>query len=86
MLKLLICGGGRYEEALFVASAQAADDTGPSDGRVHDGNDICELGLEDGVEVLRCALGNEGVAVCEGGEDADPVDTMLALISSTEGV
>jgi hypothetical protein len=53
---------------------------------VHDGNDICELGLEDGVEVLRCALGNEGVAVCEGGEDADPVDTMLALISSTEGV
>jgi hypothetical protein len=36
-----------------------------------DGDDILQLGFEDGVEVLGRADGDDGVGVCEGGEDAD---------------
>jgi hypothetical protein len=44
---------------------------------VHDGNDVCELGFEDGIEVCGGALGHEGVAVGKCGEDADS-DNLLA--------
>ena len=36
-----------------------------------DGNDILEFGFEDTVEVLRGADGDNGVGVCQEGEDAD---------------
>ena len=35
------------------------------------GNDVLELGFEDGVKVFRGADCDEGVGVCEGREDAD---------------
>ena len=38
-----------------------------------DGDDVLQLGFEDGVEVLGGADGDEGIRVGEGGEDADSV-------------
>ena len=35
-----------------------------------------KLGFEDAVEVLGCADGDQGVGVCEGGEDADFVGVL----------
>jgi len=46
---------------------------------VADGDYILQFGFEDGVEVFGGANGDEGVGVCEGGEDADSVgDARLA--------
>lgn len=71
MLQFLVGGRGRDEEAVFVAGCEAPDDAGAGDGAVADGDYVLELGFEDGVEVFGGADGDEGVGVCEGGEDAD---------------
>ena len=71
MLKFLVGRRRGHEEALAVTCCEAPDYARAGDGRVDDGNDVCELGLEDGVEVCRSALGNQSVTVCEGGEDAN---------------
>lgn len=74
VLQLLVGGRGGDEQALAVAGRQAADDARAGDGRVADGDDVLQLGFEDGVEVLRGADGDEGVRVGEGREDADSVE------------
>lgn len=72
MLQFLV-GGGRWDQkTLSVSSGQATDDVGTSDGSVDDWDDVLELGLEDGVEVLGGADGNQTVGVGEGGENTDP--------------
>ena len=72
VLQLLVRGGGGDEQALAVAGGEAADDAGARDGGADNGDDVGELGLEDAVKVFAGALGDEGVRVGEGGEDADP--------------
>ena len=74
MLQLLIRSRCRHKQTPPVAGRQASDDAGSSDRAVADGNDVLQLGLEDGVEVLGRAEGDEGVAVCESCEDADSVE------------
>lgn len=71
MLQFLVCGRGGDEKTPAVAGGQAADDACAGDGAVADGDDAAEFGLEDGVEVGRCAEGDECVGVGKGGEDAD---------------
>lgn len=73
MLQLLVGGRVREEEAVFVADGHAADDARAGDGRVDYGDVVRQLGLEDGVEVLRAADGDEAVGVCQVGEYADVV-------------
>lgn len=80
VLQLLVGGGGGDEEALAVARGEAADDAGAGDGGADGRNDVLELGLEDGVEVLGGAEGDEGVGVGEGREDADPGKYWLATL------
>ena len=72
MLQLLVGGGCWDQKTLSVSSGQAADDVGTSDGGVDNWDDVLELGLEDGVEVLGGADGNQAVGVGEGGENTDP--------------
>jgi hypothetical protein len=69
------CG---YEETFAVTGCEAPYYAGAGNGCVDDGNDICELGLEDGVEVRGGALGYKRIAVCEGGEDADSESLLVA--------
>lgn len=66
VLELLVGGGGGHEEAVAVAGGEAADDAGAGDGRVDDGDDVGELGLEDRVEVGRRGEGREAVANVRG--------------------
>ena len=73
LLQFLICSRGRDEESFAVAGCEAPDDSRAGDCGVADGNHVLELGFEDGVEVFACADGDEGVGVCERGEDADSV-------------
>lgn len=73
VLQLLVRRRRRDQQALAVAGRQAPDDARAGDGRVADGDDVLQLGLEDRVEVLRRADGDEGVRVGEGREDADSV-------------
>ncbi len=72
MLEFLVGRCGGHQQAVLVADSQTADDAGAGDGSVADGDDVLEFRLEDGVEVLRGADGDDGVGVCEAGEDADP--------------
>ena len=67
--------GGRcgYEEAFLVARSESSYDARACDGAMADGNDILELCFEHGIEVLGGSDGDEGVRVCECGEDADSV-------------
>lgn len=73
MLQLLVRRRRGHQQALLVAGGQAADDARAGDGGVADGNHVLQLGLEDRVEVLRRADGDERVRVGEGREDADSV-------------
>lgn len=73
MLQFLVGRGCGYEEAIFVAGSEAADNARASDGAMYEWDQICELGLEDAVEVCASTESNEAVAICEGREDADPV-------------
>lgn len=72
MLQFLVGGGCWHQKTLSVSSGQATDDVGTSDGGVDDRDDVLKLGLEDGVEVLGGADGNQAVGVGEGGENTDP--------------
>lgn len=71
VLQLLVRRRRRHEQPLAVAGREAPDDARARDGRVADGDDVLQLGLEDRVEVLRRADGDERIAVGEGREDAD---------------
>ena len=44
-----------------------------------EGDEVCEFGLEDGVEVCGGAQGDEAVGVCEGGEDADSAGLLVEI-------
>lgn len=61
MLEFLVGGGCGYEKAIFVARGESSDDACAGNGAVADGNDILQLGFEDGVEVLGGTDGDEGV-------------------------
>lgn len=63
VLQLLVGRGGGHEEAVAVAGGQAADDARAGNGRVHDGDDIAELGLKGRVKVARGGKSREAVAV-----------------------
>jgi len=71
VLEFLIGGGGGDEEAFAVAGCEAAYYSRAGDCAVADGDYVLELGFEDAVEVFGGADGDEGVGICEGGEDAD---------------
>ena len=86
VLEFLICGRRGDEQTVSVSCADGergtwtcdgqtcghtANDACPCDGRVHDGDDICEFCLERRVKVGGCVHGGEAVAVCEFGEHAD---------------
>lgn len=64
VLQLLVRSRCRDQQTILVADGQTADDAGAGDGGMADGDDVLEFGLEDGVEVLRGADGNDGVGVC----------------------
>lgn len=64
MLEFLVSRCGGHQQAVLVANSQTADDASSCDGGVADGDDVLEFGLEDGVEVLRGADGDDGVRVC----------------------
>lgn len=81
MLQLLVGGGRWHQQTLSVSGGQATDDVGAGDGAVADWDDVLELGLEDGVEVLGSADGDESVGVGERGEDTDP-GKMLACVQA----
>jgi len=66
MLQFLVGGGGWDEETVSVSSGQTAYYTRTGDGGVDDGDDIGELGLEDGVEVGRRCERSEAVAGVSG--------------------
>jgi hypothetical protein len=80
VLQLLVRRRGGHEEALAVPGGEAPDDAGPGYGGVDYGDDVLELRFEDGVEVCGGALGDEGVAVCESGEDADSVRAFVSIL------
>lgn len=71
VLELLVGGAGRDEKTFAVSGGQTTDNAGASDGCVADGYYVLQFSFEDGVEVLRCADGNESVAVGESREDTD---------------
>ena len=71
VLQLLVGGGGGHEEAVAVPRGEAADDARARDGGGDEGEDVRELGLEDGVEGLGGARAEERVRVGQGAEDAD---------------
>ena len=62
VLELLVGGGGGDQEAVAVAGGEPADDARAGDGGVDDGDDVGELGLEDGVKVGGGGDGGEAVA------------------------
>jgi hypothetical protein len=64
MLQFLIGSRCRHQQTVLVSHGQTADNTGSGNGGVADGDDVLEFGLEDGVEVLRGADGDDGVGVC----------------------
>lgn len=64
MLQFLVGRCRGHKQAILVADGQTPHDTGSGDGGVADGDDVLEFGLEDGVEVLRGADGDDGVGVC----------------------
>ncbi len=72
MLQLLVGGRSWDQKTLSVSGGQATNDVGAGDCAVADWDDILELGLEDGVEVLGSADGDKGVGVGKGGENTDP--------------
>lgn len=72
MLQLLVGGGCWDQKTLSVSSGQATNDVGTSDGGVDNWDNVLELSLEDGVEVLGGADGDQAVGVGESGEDTDP--------------
>ena len=76
MLQFLVGGGGWHEQAFAVSGGETADDVRAGDGGVADGDDVLQLGFEDGVEVLGGADGDEGVGVGERREDTDPGMTL----------
>lgn len=84
MLKLLIGRRCRYKQAFAITGRETAYYAGAGDGGVADGDHVLQLGLEDRVEVFGSADGDEGVGVCEGGEDADSVAALLIYRSSLE--
>ena len=55
----------------MLTSCQAAHDASPSNGCVHDRDDIAELRLKCGVKVSTALDSRKAVAVCEFGENAD---------------
>lgn len=71
MLQFLVGRGSGDEEAVLVAGGEAADNTRASDRAVYERDQVCELRLKDAVEVCAGTEGDEAVAVCESGEDAD---------------
>ncbi|GAO50141.1 hypothetical protein G7K_4276-t1 [Saitoella complicata NRRL Y-17804] len=73
VLEFLVGCRGGDEEAFAVTGAETTDDAGATDGGVDYGEDIGEFAFEDGVEVFGAANCDEGVGVCEGGEDSDSV-------------
>ena len=73
VLELLVGGDGGEEETVAVARGEAPNDAGSPDGGVDHGDVTGELGLEDAVEVLGGAHGDETVGVGETGEDPDVV-------------
>lgn len=77
MLELLVGRGGGDEQAFAVAGRETAYYAGAGDGGVADGDHVLQFCFEDGVEVFRGADGDEGVGVCEGGEDADSVNRSM---------
>jgi hypothetical protein len=58
---LIGCGGG-YEEAVLVASSEAADNARTSDSAMNEGDQVCAS-----------PEGNQAVAICECREDTDSV-------------
>lgn len=62
MGELLIGRGGGDEETVSVTRGETADDTSAGDGGVHYGDDVGQLGFEDGVEVRGGGEGGEAVA------------------------
>jgi hypothetical protein len=64
MLQFLIGSRCRHKQTILVSHGQTADNSGSGDRGVADGDDVLEFGLEDGVEVLRGADGDDGVGVC----------------------
>ena len=81
MLQLLVGRGGGDEETATVTHGHVADHADARDGGVDYGNVLGELLFEDGVEVLGAADGAEGVAICQGAEDADLVGRLVLATS-----
>ena len=70
LLQLLVCCRVGDEQPVPVAHRHPAQDPAAADGGVHHGDDLVELGLEGGVEVLAAADGDEAVRVGQLGEHA----------------
>lgn len=50
---------------MTVSGCESADDACAGDGGVNDGDDVCELGFEDGVEVGGGGESGEAVSECQ---------------------
>ena len=70
LLQLLVGSRVGHEQPVAVAHRHAAEDPAAADRGVHDGDDLVQLGLEGGVEVLAAADGHEAVGVGQLGEHA----------------
>ena len=51
VLQLLVCCCQQDEQPMVVACHEAADDVCAANGGVHNGDNVTELGIKDGVEV-----------------------------------
>lgn len=80
VLQFLVGRRRGHQQAVLVAGRQAADDARAGDGAVGDGDEVGQLGFEDGVEILRGADGDEAVGVGQVGEDADLVGVFKLLV------
>lgn len=63
MLEFLVCGRVRQKKPVFVSSTEAANDASAANGGFNDRDDICQLGLECAVEILRTSDGNQTVGI-----------------------
>lgn len=78
MQQLLVGCGRRHEQAVLIADGDAADEAAAGNRGVDDGDGICELRLEDTVEVLTASEADQAVGVCQFGKDAN-------LVAALEG-
>ena len=69
---ILSASFGEKARRYYTPSGQASYDPCSCNRCATYGNDVLEFCLEHAVEVLRGTNSNQGIGICESGEDADP--------------